>query len=110
MWIRSAFWEGQVRPGQEEAFTSEMDTAIVPAMRKLPGVKKVTALWPRAYEDRSRDMACQLLVFFTAETDIALMIASEARNAVRRRVAELNSRCFDGHVSHINYEYDSTEE
>jgi hypothetical protein len=109
MWIRSAFWEGQLRPGQEKTFTAEMESAIVPAMRKLPGVKNVRALWPRAYEDRSRDMVCQLLVFFAAETDIALMIASDARNAVRQRVTELNSRCFEGHVSHINYECDSDE-
>jgi hypothetical protein len=106
MWIRSAFWEGQLRPGQEKVFFAEMQNAIVPAMRKLPGVTDVKALWPRVYEDRPRDVMCQLLVFFKDEADIALMIASDARNAVRRSVAELNSRCFDGLVSHINYEYD----
>lgn len=110
MWIRSAFWEGRLQPGQEKAFAAEMEGEIVPAMRKLPGVRNVKALWPRAYEDRSQEVICQLLVFFKSESDIALMIASDARNAVRRHVAELNARCFEGHISHINYEYDSTEE
>jgi hypothetical protein len=105
MWIRSAFWEGKFRSGQEQAFVAEIETNIAPAMRVLPGVKDVRALWPKVYEDRPTDLVCQLLVFFTSESDIALMIASDARNAVRRRVAELNSRCFDGRISHINYEY-----
>jgi antibiotic biosynthesis monooxygenase (ABM) superfamily enzyme len=105
MWIRSAFWEGQLRAGQEEIFMAEINNSITPAMRMLPGVKDVKALWPKSYEERSTDIVCQLLVFFDRETDIALMISSPARNAVRQRVAELNSRSFDGRISHINYEY-----
>jgi hypothetical protein len=107
MWIRSAFWEGKLRPGLEREFVVEIETDIAPAMRTLPGVKDVKALWPKAYEDRSTDIVCQLLVFFANHSDIALMISSDARNAVRKRVAELNSRCFDGRISHINYEYSS---
>jgi hypothetical protein len=71
----------------------------------LPGVKDVKALWPRSYEERSTEIVCQLLVFFDKEIDIALMIASPARNTVRQQVAALNSRSFDGHISHINYEH-----
>jgi hypothetical protein len=107
MWIRSAFWEGKLRAGQERAFIAQIEADIAPAMRTLPGVRDVRALWPKAYEDRSTDIVCQLLVYFDSESDIALMISSDARNAVRKRVAELNSRCFDGRISHINYEYAS---
>jgi hypothetical protein len=105
MWIRSAFWEGQLRAGQEQQFKAEMDDAIAPAMRMLPGVKDAKALWPKVYEGRSADIVCQFLVFFEDEVDIALMIASPGRTAVRQRVAELSSRCFMGQISHINYEY-----
>jgi antibiotic biosynthesis monooxygenase (ABM) superfamily enzyme len=105
MWVRSAFWEGKLRPGQEHAFMAEIDNAIAPAMRKLPGVKGVQALWPKAYEDRSTEIVCQFLVFFDSEADLALMISSPGRNAVRERVAELKLRCFEGRISHINYEY-----
>ena len=105
MWIRSAFWEGKLRLGQEEAFMVEINDSIAPAMRTLPGVKDVKALWPRSYEERSTEIVCQLLVFFDREADIALMISSPARNIVRQQVAALNSRTFDGHISHINYEY-----
>jgi len=108
MWIRSAFWEGKLRPGQEQAFMAEIDNAIAPAMRKLPGVKGVQALWPKAYEDRSTEIVCQFLVFFDSEADLALMISSPGRIAVRERVAELKSRCFEGRISHINYEYAPT--
>jgi hypothetical protein len=104
MWIRSAFWEGKLRPGQEQAFIAEINNSIAPAMRVLPGVKDVKVLWPKQYEERSAEIICQLLVFFDSQTDIALMISSPPRNAVRQQVAELNSRCFDGRVSHINYE------
>ena len=108
MWIRSAFWEGTFRPGQEHAFMAQIEHEIAPAMRRLPGVKGVQALWPKAYEDRSTEIVCQFLVFFDSEADIALMISSPARTAVRERVAELKSRCFEGRLSHINYEYTPT--
>src|ERR1700735_1332699 len=105
MWIRSAFWEGKLRAGQEQAFMAEINDSIAPAMRMLPGVKDVKALGPKSYEERSAEIVCQLLVFFDSESDIALMISSPPRNIVRQRVAELSSRCFDGRISHINYEY-----
>jgi hypothetical protein len=107
MWIRSAFWEGKLRAGLEKTFVAEMESDIAPAMRMLPGVKDVKVLWPKTREDRPPEIACQFLVFFVHEADIALMIASPARNAVRQRVADLHSRCFDGRLSHINYEYSS---
>jgi hypothetical protein len=84
---------------------AEINDEIAPAMRKLPGVKGVQTLWARTYEDRSTEIVCQFLVFFESEADIALMISSPGRNAVRQRVAELKSRCFEGRISHINYEY-----
>jgi antibiotic biosynthesis monooxygenase (ABM) superfamily enzyme len=104
MWIRSAFWEGKLRVGQEQNFKKTLEDEISPAMRTLPGVKDTKVLWPRTYEERSSDIICQMLVFFDEESDIAKMIASPARNAARQKVAELNSRCFEGRVSHINYE------
>lgn len=105
MWIRSAFWEGKIRAGEEQTFKSAIDNEIGLAMRALPGVKDTRALWPRKYEDRSTDIVCQFLVFFDNEADIAKMIASPERAAARTRVAELNARCFEGRISHINYEY-----
>jgi hypothetical protein len=104
MWIRSAFWEGKLRQGQEQDFKKMLEEDISPAMRTLPGVKHTKVLWAKTYEDRSSDIICQMLVFFDEESDIGKMIASPARNAVRQKVAELNSRCFDGRISHINYE------
>ena len=94
MWIRSAFWEGKFRPGQERAFVAEIETDIVPAMRGLPGVKDVKALWPKAYEDRSTDIVCQLLVFFANQSDIALMISSDARNAVAQSALPIELALF----------------
>jgi antibiotic biosynthesis monooxygenase (ABM) superfamily enzyme len=107
MWIRSAFWEGKLLSGQEQTFVAEMNNDIAPAMRGLPGVKDVTVLWPKAYEDRSSELVCQFLVFFEHEADIARMISSPERQAFRQRVAALQSRCFEGRISHIHYEYAS---
>lgn len=102
MYVRSAFWIGRPKSGQEKAFADGIDAQLVPAMRKFPGVRGVKALWPCKFEDSPPDVALQILVEFDNEEDVATMLASPERAALRPRVKEV-AGLFDGHLSHVEY-------
>ena len=103
MWIRSAFWLGRPRAGQEEKLVMAINDALVPAMRRFPGVAAAHALWPRKREDGPPDIFCQVIVEFATAEDMALMLASDERAALRPRVIEA-AGLFDGSLSHIDYQ------
>ena len=103
MWIRSAFWSGQPRAGQEQTFHDMVENELVPAMRRFPGVARVRALWPRKLEDSPPPVYCQVLVEYATREDLDKMLASDERKALRPRVLEAVGM-FDGSVSHIDYE------
>jgi antibiotic biosynthesis monooxygenase (ABM) superfamily enzyme len=102
MYIRSAFWIGAPKAGQEKAFADGVNLELVPAMRKFPGVTGVKALWPSKFEDGPPAVALQILVEFDKEEDAATMLASPERAALRPRVKEV-AGLFEGKMSHVEY-------
>ena len=103
MWIRSAYWLGSPKPGEERAFRRLLDEDVVPAMRRLPGVAGVKALWPQRREDNPPDLFCQIIVEFAGRDDLDRMLASPERQALRPRVLHIRS-LFEGTLSHIDFE------
>ena len=103
MWIRSAFWVGRPRTGQEVAFDNAIARELIPGLNRLPGVASARALWPRRREDNPPDIHCQVMVEFADDTAMQTMLASDERKALRTRVGEV-AAMFDGTISHIDYE------
>lgn len=103
MWIRSAFWMGRPKGGQEAEFDRAIDDELLPALNRLPGVTSARALWPRRFEDDAPAIYCQTIVEFADEAGLRTMMASEERKVMRSRVTELIA-LFDGGLSHIDYE------
>ena len=103
MWVRSAYWIGAVRSGREAEFASLLDGALVPAMRRLPGVRAVRTLWPKRREDDPPDLACQVVVEFADHAGLERMLGSSERQALRPSVLALREM-FDGALSHIDFE------
>jgi hypothetical protein len=103
MWIRSAFWVGQAKPGMEEKFETLMNRSVVPGLCSLPGVRDAKALWPRKREDNPPNICCQIVVDFASRADVDQMLASPERAALRPKVLEAIA-LFDGQFSHIDYE------
>jgi hypothetical protein len=103
MWIRSAYWEGKPRVGEEQAFAAAVDSELVPGLKALPGVIDAHALWPKRLEDSPPAIACQILVHFASEAEVDRMLASPERLALRGRVREI-AGLFDGKISHIDFE------
>lgn len=102
MWIRSAFWVGAPKRGASDQFREAIDGELVPALRKLPGVRGARSLWPERLEDQPPNIACQILVEFDDRDGVDLMLASPERRALRERVVAV-AALFDGAISHIDY-------
>lgn len=100
-WIRSAFWIG--RPHDEAAFRAAIVDDLIPRMRNLPGVEAADSLWPARMEDGPPAIYCQVLVCYRSAGDLARMLASPERAAMREGVRAL-AAAFDGTISHIDYE------
>lgn len=103
MWVRSAFWTGRPRAGEEAVFQAAVDDELVPALKRLPFVDGARALWPRRLEDNPPGVYCQILVEFASLEAVDGMLASAERQALRTRVREI-AGLFDGAISHIDYE------
>lgn len=103
MWIRTAFWVGAPKPECDGRFKQAIKCDLLPAIKACPGVKDVLALWPRKREDDPPIIACQLIIMFDEQADIAVMLASPQRTEMRKLVPAIVA-LFDGAVSHINYE------
>lgn len=104
MWVRVGYFEGKVLDGAEERFIGAINEIIVPGIAACPGVLGVKALWPCKFEDRDDRLACQLVVELAKEEDIATMLASPERDAMRERLVSEVLPLFDGRISHINFE------
>ena len=102
MWIRSAFWVGAAKPGCEAEFEQAIAINLLPALKRCPGVKDVLALFPRQREVDPPRIACQLLLMFDEQADIAVMLNSPERAAMRKLVPAVEA-LFEGAVSHVNY-------
>lgn len=103
MFVRSAYWVGAPRMGADRHFHDLIEGALLPAMRRMPGVRAVHGLWPRKFEDSPPGIALQVLVEFADRADAERMLASEERKALRPRVLEAVA-LFDGSLSHIEFE------
>src|SRR6478672_2476356 len=67
MWVRSAFWIGRPRPGEEEAFRAAIDGELVPGLKALPFVDGARSLWPQRLEDNPPGIHCQVIVEFVSQ-------------------------------------------
>ena len=102
MWIRSAFWVGAPKSGEDAGFREAIDGELVPALATLPAVRGVKALWPERLEDNPPGIYCQILVEFDGRDGVDEMLASPGRAALRTRVREI-AGMFEGAISHIDY-------
>ena len=103
MYVRSAYWIGRPRAGEEARFRAMIDGEIVPAMRRFPGVSAVKALWPEHYEDDPPQVYLQVLVEFARPEDRDTMAASSERAALRPQIKEAIA-LFEGAMSHVEGE------
>lgn len=103
MFIRSAFWIGEPKAGQDDRLRALINDGLIPAMRKFPGVSAVRALWPKNREDNPPAVYCQVVVEYASAEGMQQMMESQARAALRPQILAAVG-LFEGTLSHINYD------
>ena len=105
MFIRCAFFRGQVRPGFEEAFDSYIHEHLVPLWTRFPDAQEVRVL--RQVESDFSDPRLEMVlsVRYPSRESIELALASEVRQR-SREVSKGLIDMFDGTVFHTVFSAD----
>jgi hypothetical protein len=102
MFIRCAFFKGQVKPGMQEAFERHVHDKLVPLWTRFPGALEVRVL--RQLESDVSDvsdpeLAMVLSIRYASREDIATALDSPVRYE-SREVSKKLFEMFDGTVFH----------
>ncbi|MEE9251656.1 MAG: hypothetical protein V3U93_11145 [Alphaproteobacteria bacterium] len=103
MYVRCAYFEGDVDPADRERFDSFMEAEIMPRLAKMPRVRAVRLLRGRAFEDDAPHFYQTIEQDYDSLEDIQNALASEIRAALREKLLEIMP-LFEGRLSHINHD------
>ena len=103
MYMRCAYFEGDVNPADRERFDGFMATEIMPWLAKMPRVRAVRLLRGREFEDNASRFYQTIEQDYDSLDDIRNAHASEVRTALRAKLSEIMP-LFEGRLSHINHE------
>ncbi len=99
MFIRCAFFRGQVKPGMEADFTRYMHERLVPLWTRFPGALEVRVLRQLESDVADPHLAMMLAVRYARREDIAIALDSAVRHE-SREVSKGLFEMFDGSVFH----------
>lgn len=105
MFIRCAFFQGQVKPGLEDAFNQYIREELVPLWTRFPGAQEVRVL-RQVESDVEKPHFCMVLsVRYPTRESIEIALASEVR-LQSREVSKALIDMFDGSVFHTLFSAD----
>ena len=105
MFIRCAFFEGKIKPGQEAAFHQFVRERLVPVWQSFPGAEEVRILRPHDADFAEPAYAMVLAIGYADRAAIERIMESPPRQKAKAETAEL-VKMFDGRIFHINFEAD----
>lgn len=105
MFIRCAFFQGEVKPGMEDAFNSYIRDKLVPLWTRFPGAQEVRVLRQVESDVDNPHFGMVLSVRYPSREAIAIALASEVRMTSREVSKDLIAM-FDGSVFHTVFSAD----
>ena len=99
MYIRCAFFEGRVKPGQEVAFTAFVYERLIPLWRQFPGAEEVRVLRQHEADVDEPHYEMVLAIRYPSLEAIDQALKSGVRNQSREETREL-VKMFDGRIFH----------
>jgi len=105
MFIRCAFFRGQVKPGFEEAFNRYIRDELVPLWTRFPGAQEVRVLRQLESDVNDPRLDMVLSVRYPSRESIDVALASEVRMR-SREVSKGLFEMFDGTVFHTVFSAD----
>jgi hypothetical protein len=105
MYIRCAFFRGQVKPGFEEAFNRYISEQLVPLWTRFPGAQEVRVLRQIECDVTDPHLEMVLSVRYPTRESIDIALASEVRMK-SKEVSKALIDMFDGTVFHTIFSAD----
>ena len=105
MFIRSAFFQGNVKPGKEQAFNDYIRKELVPLWTRFPGAQEVRVLRQVESDVADPHFGMVLSVRYPTRESIEIALASEVRLKSREVSKDLIAM-FDGNVFHTVFSAD----
>ena len=105
MFIRCAFFQGEVKPGMEDAFNRYIRDKLVPLWTRFPGSQEVRVLRQVESDVDKPHFGMVLSVRYPSREAIAIALASEVRMTSREVSKDLIAM-FDGSVFHTVFSAD----
>ena len=103
MFIRCAFFEGKVKPGQEQAFHNFVAEKLVPLWTQFPGAEEVRVLDGVSRDDGAPAYAMALAIRYPDLDTVQLALESDVRTQSREVTGTL-LKMFTGKVHHHVFE------
>jgi hypothetical protein len=103
MYVRCAYFQGDVDPADRERFDRFMDEEIMPRLVHMPKVRAIRLLRGRKFEDDGPRFYQTIEQDYDSLADIEAALASEVRGEMRHKLAEIMP-LFKGKLSHTNHE------
>jgi len=105
MYIRCAFFQGQVKPGMHEAFSRYIQEKLVPLWTRFPGAQEVRVLRQVESDVTQPHFGMVLSVRYPTRESIDIALASAVRMESREVSKDLIAM-FDGTVFHTIFSAD----
>ena len=105
MFIRCAFFNGQVKPGFEAQFTAYVRDRLVPLWTQFPGAEEVRVLRQLETDDERQQHAMVLAIRYPSQAAIDAALASAVRFE-SREVTKGLLEMFEGSVFHTVFTAD----
>jgi antibiotic biosynthesis monooxygenase (ABM) superfamily enzyme len=103
MYIRCAFFEGRVKPGCDEAFSSFVKERLLPLWTQFPGATEVRVLRQRESDTAEPHYAMVLAIRYPSLEAIELAMQSDVRAQSRAVTGEL-VKMFEGRIFHTVFD------
>ena len=103
MYVRCAYFEGNVAAINRERFESIVREQLAAGMGRFPGIRHFRLLWGREHEASDRKFYLVIEHGYDSLEDIQVAITSDVRAGIQGAIDELVS-LFDGRIWHVNYE------
>ena len=103
MYNRCAFFEGRVKPGQEQAFHDFVTNNLLPLWTTFPGAEEVRVLSQKESDTDNPHYAMVLAILYADMAAIEKAMASDVRLKSREVTGDL-VKMFDGRIFHTIFD------
>ena len=102
MYVRCAFFEGEVEAANRDRFEKQFSSTIVPLLRQLPGLIELRILRPELREPGAPPIHLQAEMVFASRAELEQALQSDVAPRIKAKAAEIMP-LFSGRVYHVNY-------